>query len=151
MPGEGGVFGVVDAAVLEAVVLAGVVLAVVLEAGIAGLLCVAGAGGVAGFGAMVVIAGFEVVGVVAGFAPVVAVLLVVVDLPEVEELPVVGLVDLDVFGLEVLLEVLVPLEEDELVPVLWAKMEPEPAAQISKAPKAREAISFLTFTFIRSP
>ncbi len=132
-------------------VLAGVVLAGELEAGIAGLLCMAGAGGVAGFGAMVVVAGFEVVAVVAGFAVVAAVLLAVVDLLEVEELPAVGLVDLDVFGLEVLVEVLVVLKEDELLPVLWAKMAPEPTAPISKAPKAREAISFLTFTFIRSP
>jgi hypothetical protein len=138
-------------AVFAAGVLAGAV-----EAVVAGLLGVVGVGGVAGFEAVVVdglaavvAAGFEVVVPAAGFALVDAVLLVEVDLLD-EVLPV-GLVDLVVFDFVVVLEVLEFVGEVELLPVLCANKAPEPAAPINRDPRTRNAISFLTFTFILSP
>jgi hypothetical protein len=160
MPGEGGVCGVVVDAVLLGVLLvvfAGVVLAGVVEAVVVGLLGVAATGVVAGFAAVVVVAGFVEVEVVVGFVVVDAVLLVEVEVDLLEVagvvLPVVGLVVFAVFDFEVLL-VELELEEEVVLPVvcvLWANSAAEPTVPTSRAPRTREAISFLTVPFILSP
>ena len=150
MPGDGGVCAVMVEVLLEVAVLAaGVDEAVFEPVLVAGLL--GAAGEVAGFEVVVVVAGFEAAVVAAGFEVVVAVLLVEVDLPAAveEEVPVAGLVDFEVFDLEVLLVVL-ELVGDPL-PVLCANSAPEPTVPMSRAPSTREAISFLALPFILSP